>query len=249
MANDVLKTLHAMETELAAIKSAKEQVEAAVAADTAISSSLKIYSSSLSNLSAKCNEIKDSLKAVAVSVTEETDKFSASLDERVKNIENAAKRLSDMLDEFKRNLEEILGIKTIAEKTMQIESVCEVLVKKLTELDSKQNSAKKTIVQSVTKANDSILQRVDAAKNTITAAIDAKASAIGSSISSLGTNLDKSISFIESSLVSKSTALTNNVSSAERGVKVTITDTGKKLTRIGFMAIVLIIIDIILRFI
>lgn len=133
MANDVLKVLHDMEEELAEIKSAKEQVEAVVAADKTINKNLEIYSSSLSNLSTKFKDVENSLKDVAKAVSEESGKFSSSLKERKNDIENATKRLFLLLEDFKKQTE-ILGIKNIGERTETIHSTCEDLTKKHDEL-------------------------------------------------------------------------------------------------------------------
>ncbi|MBP9994616.1 MAG: hypothetical protein KBT67_06730 [bacterium] len=142
MANDVLKTLHDMEKELAEIKSAKEQVEAVVAADKTINKNLESYSSSLSNLSSKFRDVENSLKDVAKAVCEESGKFSSSIKERKNDIENATKRLSELLEEFKKQTE-ILGIKTIGERTETIHSTCEDLTKKSDKLLMELNDSQK----------------------------------------------------------------------------------------------------------
>lgn len=142
MANDVLKVLHDMEEELAGIKSAKEQVEAVVAADKTINKNLESYSSSLSNLASKFRDVENSLKDVAKAVSEESGKFSSSIKERKNDIENATKRLSELLEEFKKQTE-ILGIKTIGERTETIHSTCEDLTKKHDELLKTLNGSQK----------------------------------------------------------------------------------------------------------
>lgn len=268
MANDILKTLQAMENELATIKSAKEQVEVVVAADTAINSSLKSYANALSNLSVKLNAIKESLERVATTVDNETGKFCISLNARKADIESAANKLSNILDNFKIQTE-ILGIKTIAEQTQQIQNTCEKLNARLSELELKQQNTT-TITQSVDSSKDNLKKHTDNAKEIISETINMKTSDIISSISSLGTEVKLSISTIDTSLFSKSTEISNKISIAEastesiikkeitnikdiqntseQNIKDAISSTNKRLMWVGLIVIILVCIDIILHF-
>lgn len=269
MANDILKTLQAMENELATIKSAKEQVEVVVAADTAINSSLKSYANALSNLSVKLNAIKESLERVATTVDNETGKFCISLNARKADIESAANKLSNILDNFKIQTE-ILGIKTIAEQTQQIQNTCEKLNARLSELELKQQNTTTTITQSVDSSKDNLKKHTDNAKEIISETINMKTSDIISSISSLGTEVKLSISTIDTSLFSKSTEISNKISIAEastesiikkeitnikdiqntseQNIKDAISSTNKRLMWVGLIVIILVCIDIILHF-
>ena len=270
MANDILKTLQAMEDELAAIKSAKEQVEVVVAADTAINSSLKSYANTLSSLSGKLNLIKESLEGVAITVDDETGKFTTSLNARKADIESATNKLSDLLNEFKTQTE-VLGIRAIAEKAQQIQLVCEGMKTKLSELELKQQNTTTLISQSVDSSNANLKKHIDNAKDIISKAIENKTSEIDSSVSSLGTEVKHSISTIDSALASKSTEILNKTSAAEastertikkevmdikniqntseQNIKTAISSIDKKQMWIGLVLIVLVCIDIILHFI
>lgn len=171
MANDILKTLQAMENELATIKSAKEQVEAVVAADTAINSNLKSYTNALASLSSKLNLIKESLEGIATTVDDETGKFSTSLNAHKADIESATNKLSNLLNEFKMQTE-VLGIRSIAEKTQQIQTMCEGMKTKLSELESRQQNTTTIISQSVDSSNANLKKHTDNVKDSISKTIE-----------------------------------------------------------------------------
>ncbi len=172
---------------MAAIKSAKEQVEAVLAADTAISSNLNSYATALSNLSGKLNLIKKSLERVVTAVDDETGKFSTSLSASKADIESATNKLSGLLNEFEAQTE-VLGIRTIAETTQQIQAVCEEMEAKLSELELKQQNAATIISQSIDSSNANQKKHTDNAKDIITKAIEKKAIEISSSIEQSITN-------------------------------------------------------------
>ena len=218
MANDILKTLQAMESELAAIKSAKEQVESVIAADTAINSNLDSYANALSSLSNKLNLIKDSLEGIAITVNDETGKFSTSLNTSKADIEFATNKLSGLINEFKTQTE-VLGIKSIAEATQQIQLVCEGMKTKLSELELQQQNSITIILQSLDNSNANLKKHTDNAKE-----IETKVSEISSSISSFETEIKHSISTIENSLTSKSMEILDKVSSTERTIKKEVAD-------------------------
>lgn len=270
MANDILKTLQAMEDELAAVRSAKEQVEAVVSADAAINSSLKDYASALSNLSTKLSEIKKSLERVATAVNIETDKFSASLNARKTDIESATNKLSDLLKDFKTHTE-VSGIRTIAEKVKQLQVVYEGITKKLSELELKQQNTTTIISQSVDSVKVNIKKHTENTKDIISASIEKKASDIISSITALETEFKRSISTVDNSISFKSTEIFNKISAvesstkfminnavadvkniqdtSEQNIKSDISSTAKKQMWIGIIAILLVLIDIIIHFI
>lgn len=270
MANDILKTLQAMESELAAIKSAKEQVESVIAADTAINSNLESYANALFSLSNKLNLVKDTLEGIVTTVNDETGKFSTSLNASKADIEFATNKLSVLLNEFKTQTE-VLGIKSIAEAVQQIQLVCEGMKTKLSELELQQQNAITIISQSVDNSNANLKKHTDNAKDIISKAIETKVSEISSSISSFGTEIKHSISTIDSSLSSKSMEILNIVSIAgsstertikkevadikniqntsEQSIKNAISAIDKKLMWIGIFLIVLVCVDIILHFI
>lgn len=270
MANDILKTLQAMESELAAIKSAKEQVESVIAADTAINSNLKSYANALFSLSNKLNLVKDTLEGIVTTVNDETGKFSTSLNASKADIEFATNKLSVLLNEFKTQTE-VLGIKSIAETVQQIQLVCEGMKTKLSEIELEQQNVATTIINSVDNAKDNLKKHTDNAKNIISEAIEIKAFDIISSISSFGTEIKHSISTVDSSILSKSTEFFNKLSAtetsteniikkeaanikniqntSEQNIKNAINSTDKKQIWISLILIVLMCIDIILHFI
>lgn len=270
MANDILKTLQAMESELAAIKTAKEQVEAVIAADTAINSNLESYANALLGLSNKLNLIKDSLEEIATTVNDETGKFSTSLKASKADIEFATNKLSSLMNEFKTQTE-VLGIKSIAEAARQIQLVCEGMKTKLSELELQQQNSITIISQSLDNSNANLKKHTDNAKEIISKAIETKVSEISSSISSFETETKQSISTIENSLTSKSLEILDKISIAgsstertikkevadmkntqdisEQSIKNAINTVDKKLMWLGIFLIVLVCIDIILHFI
>lgn len=270
MANDILKTLQAMESELAAIKTAKEQVEAVMAADTAINSNLESYANALFSLSNKLNLIKDSLEEIATTVNDETGIFSTSLKASKADIEFATKKLTSLINEFKTQTE-VLGIKSIAEAARQIQRVCEGMKTKLSELELQQQNSITIISQSLDNSNANLKKHTDNAKEIISKAIETKVSEISSSISSFETETKHSISTIENSITSKSMEILNKVSIAgsstertikkevadmkntqdisEQSIKNAINTVYKKLMWLGIFLIVLVCIDIILHFI
>ena len=253
MANDILKTLQAMESELAAIKTAKEQVE-----DTAINSNLESYANALFGLSNKLNLIKDSLEEIATTVNDETGKFSTSLKASKADIEFATNKLSSLMNEFKTQTE-VLGIKSIAEAA------------RLSELELQQQNSITIISQSLDNSNANLKKHTDNAKEIISKAIETKVSEISSSISSFETETKHSISTIENSLTSKSMEILDKVSIAgsstertikkevadmkntqdisEQSIKNAISAVDKKLMWLGIFLIVLVCVDIILHFI
>lgn len=170
MVNDILKTLQAMESELTAIKSAKEQVESVIAADSAINSNLKSYADSLSCLSDKLNLIKDSIEGITTTINDETGKFSTSLKASKTDIELATNKLSGLMNEFKTQTE-VLGIKSITEITQQIQLVCEEMKTRLTELELRQKNATTIISESVDNSNANLKKHTDNAKGIISQAL------------------------------------------------------------------------------
>ena len=192
MANDILKTLQAMESELAAIKSAKEQVESVIAADTAINLNLKSYANALSSLSNKLNLIKDNLEGVATTVNDETSKFSTSLNTSKADIEYATNKLSGLLNEFKTQAN-VFDISSIAKKAEQIQVVCEGMKAQLSELELKQQNITTIISQSVDSSNINLKKVTNDVKYNLTESIETKSSDIISSIFSLGMEIKQSI--------------------------------------------------------
>lgn len=269
MANDILKTLQAMESELAAIKSAKEQVESVIAADTAINSNLVSYANVLSSLSNKLNLIKDSLEGIVTTVNDETGKFSTSLNASKADIEFATNKLSGLINEFKTQTE-VLGIKSIVEAVQQIQLVCEGMKTKLSDLELQQQNTTTIISQSIDNSNINLQKHTDNAKDIISEAIENKVSEISSSISSFRTEIKHSISTIDSSLSSKSMEILDKVSitgsstertmkkevadikniqnTSEQSIKDAIRAIDKKIKWIGIILIVLVCVDIILHF-
>lgn len=269
MANDILKTLQAMESELAAIKSAKEQVEVVVAADAAINSSLKSYAKALSNLSDKLNLVKESFEGIVTTVSEETGKFSVSLNARKADFESATNKLSDLLNEFKTQTK-VLDLRSVAEKAQQIQSVCDEMKTKLSELELKQQSITTIISQSVDGLSVNLGKHTDNAKDVISKAIENKTREISLSMSSLETDVKQSITTIDNSISSNSIEILNKVSSvdssiartikkeltgiksvqnkSEQNIKNAINSLDEKQMRIGVILIILVCIDIFLRF-
>lgn len=268
MANDILKTLQAMESDLAEIKSAKEQVEAVIAADATINSSIKSYANALSSLSSKLNVVKESFESAVTTIDDTTSKFSISLDSRKKDIESATNKLSDILNDFKTQTE-VLGIRTIAEKTQQIQNAYERLNTRLSEIESKQQNITTTITTTVENSNDNLKKHTEDIKEVISKAIDTKTSAINSSISSLDMELGHHISANNSSLLLKAEEILNKVAttedstrdiikeeatriekiqnSSEQNIKNIISYSNKKYMWITLIVIILVCIDLIIH--
>lgn len=115
MAQEILKVLHEMEQELAKIKSAKEQVDAVLAADENINKNLENYALALSGLSEKLQNLINTIQNAANSVSDDASKFSAALKERQTDINNSSKTLAELLSDFKRQTETLSTI--FSEKT------------------------------------------------------------------------------------------------------------------------------------
>lgn len=259
-----------MEEELTAIKSAKEQVETVIAADIAINSNIKSYANALSSLSSQLNLIKESLIGVVTTVDNETGKFTTSLNAHKADIESATNKLSYLLNEFKTQTE-VIGIKSIVEKTQQIQLVCDGMKTKLSELESKQENTITIISHSLDSLNANLKQHTDNAKDIIAKTIENKTTEICSSISSLRTEVKHLILTIDSSISSMNTEILNKISVAEsftektinkevteikksqstleQSIKNVISSINKKQMWIGIILIGLVFIDIIFHFI
>lgn len=261
MANDVLKTLYAIEEELEAIKAAKEQVEAAVAADAAINKSLKNYAEALSGLAGKFDLLKKGLDGVVAVVDDDAGKFSASLNACKSDIESATNKLSAILSEFKAQTEAI-GIKSIADRTQQVQAVCEALKSSVAELVLKQQSSSEMLAKSIDNSVKDIRESTSNAKEILYAEINSKASDISSAVVSEGEKNRGTISEKSNEIVKKVTDAENSVNGvvreesarieklqkeSEQKISEAVESADKKQTWLSVALIVAVCIDIVLQ--